>query len=251
MSASVQLTVSAFTHQGKVRSNNEDTILVDAWVCAQSMDAPIQQQYELNGHLLCIVADGLGGHAAGEIASRMTVTGLANYIVLPGNANKLAEAIEKVNTEIYELAVLKPELCGMGSTVAGILFRQEGLMWFNVGDSRIYRYRDGFLRQLSVDDVSSDPSALYHPRRITQSLGGLKNYARIEPHIDVEPLVPGWQYLLCSDGLTDMLDLKTMENILADNEDSQAIQKLFEAAMEAGGNDNITIALITVTQKNQ
>ena len=130
---------------------------------------------------------------------------------------------------------------GMGTTVAGLLLSAARVLWFNVGDSRVYRYRDGSLQQLSVDHV---PPGL-RSGIITQSLGGGFGFVPIEPDIGADDLAVPSRWLVCSDGLTDMIDDTEIARCLEDN-DEEAARKLFEAAMAAGGDDNISIILTSV-----
>ncbi len=238
--------VSAMTHRGVARAVNEDTVLVDRWLASGSMAGPLDFHLTLSAPLLCLVADGIGGHAAGGEASRRVAASLRGAVVGGMTVDDVAAALEQANLEIYLAATKKPEIRGMGSTVAGMVMQPGGLIWFNVGDSRIYRYRDGFLRQLSVDDVHAAHAGSQRTGVITQSLGGCRDYTPLQPHREEEPLVPGWKYLLCSDGLTDMVEVPTMERILLANCGAGAVTALFTAAMAAGGLDNITIILISV-----
>ncbi len=114
-------------------------------------------------------------------------------------------------------------------------------LWFNVGDSRLYRYHRGRLAQLSVDDTPPGRRSGV----ITQSLGGGEPPPKIAPHVGQERLLDPSRFLLCSDGLTDMLDDKDIEDCLA-LADPEAVVNLFERAMRAGGVDNISIVLVSV-----
>jgi serine/threonine protein phosphatase PrpC len=145
-----------------------------------------------------------------------------------------------------------PENKGMGTTVAGLLFRQSGHLHFNVGDSRVYRFKAGFLRQLSIDDVRSPAADPAEGRRgstvLTQCLGGAVAMSEIAPHVGTEPVVAGWRYLLCSDGLTDMVPLERIEAILNEHaDDPDAVAALLAAALAGGGEDNISIIVATMS----
>jgi serine/threonine protein phosphatase PrpC len=130
----------------------------------------------------------------------------------------------------------------MGTTVVGLLLSATRAVWFNVGDSRIYRHRGGRLEQLSVDDVPSGPRS----GLITQTLGGSPGFLPMAPHIGEEDLVLPSRWLLCSDGLTDMLGDAEIERALAAS-DEDALRALFTAAMQAGGADNISIVLVSAS----
>lgn len=128
----------------------------------------------------------------------------------------------------------------MGTTVAGIVPTPAEILVFNVGDSRVYREQHGFLRQLTIDD-----RLMLASRRLTQALGGAVRHVDIEPHVWRETWLSGRRYLICSDGLTDALNLDTLEDGLG-ADDMATVERLFERAMDAGGQDNISIILARV-----
>jgi serine/threonine protein phosphatase PrpC len=225
--------VTAFTHRGRVRPANEDAIAVRRWIRSDPMPEPERWRVDLEEPLLCVVADGMGGHEAGEVASRLTAKGLSE------RASQLFAAMEQ-----------DPSTRGMGTTVAGIILVRGRLIWFNAGDSRIYRFRNGFLRQISVDDVPAVASTgaeggMRRSHEIIQSLGGAPTFQPVDPHVGDDELAIPSRWLLCSDGLTDMVDLDSMEQCLASG-DSEAVAALFERAMEAGGDDNVSIVIVSV-----
>jgi serine/threonine protein phosphatase PrpC len=126
-------------------------------------------------------------------------------------------------------------------------------MAFNVGDSRVYRIEGGALVQLSTDDtpgpkLADGRTAALTSNLITQTLGGAHHLAGIEPHVVSESLVDGARYLICSDGLTDLLDRPTLEALLARNDEASA-KALFEAAMARGGTDNISLILLRLRRR--
>jgi serine/threonine protein phosphatase PrpC len=214
------------------------------------MDQAEQFILPLEQPLLCLVADGLGGHAAGEVASRYAAQRLSAAVADLGNDEQaISDCLQRINAEIQEEMQTHPNQIGMGTTVAGLIITSEGIVAFNVGDSRIYRYWENCLDQVSIDDT---PEAIYglvtsffRSHIITQCLGGLDNSQEIEPHIVPQPLEIGCLYLLCSDGLTDMVNLYDLETSLSDDLQQTAIT-LFKKAMFAGGNDNFSIVLVRV-----
>jgi PPM family protein phosphatase len=232
--------VNAFTHRGRLRADNEDSITVAGWVSDVAMSAPRRSRHELSEPLLVAVADGMGGHAAGEVASRYTIKRLAGE-TFPGGAAGVAEALRTINAELYQTMAADPSFLGMGTTVAGLLLTAGRATWFNLGDSRIYRLRDGRLEQLSVDDVPAGPRS----GTITQSLGGGWSLVPIAPHVGVEEAVLPSRWLICSDGLSDMLADGEIERAMAAS-DEDALRALFTQAMEAGGADNISIIVVSV-----
>ena len=242
--------VTAFTHRGKVRGHNEDAIAVGPWQAAAWMETPWQSVHLLEPPVLCLVADGMGGHAAGEHASALAARCLAERALRVTCDDEVASMLREVNREVFAAAEERSDLRGMGTTAAGCIFGPDAVRWFNVGDSRIYRFRDGFARQLSIDDVSaSGREDATQSHVITQALGGAPTLGEITPHVGCDPLVCGWCYLLCSDGLTDHVDTAGMEEILAGrHSDRVMVETLFQRAMGAGGGDNVSIVLVRIVQ---
>lgn len=230
--------ILAFTHAGAVRPHNEDCLAVGGRIESAPMTEPIEIVHDLAQPVVLMVCDGMGGHNAGEVASDLAIRKLVRD--LPGGAaeSALAESLRRANQIVFDAAAIEPGRAGMGTTVAGIRIAAEGAFWFNVGDSRIYRYRNGFMRQLSIDD--SGPTG-----GLTQALGGAGAFIDVEPHVGDEPVVAGWRYLICSDGLTDMVSFEEIEAALAEAPEI-AVRRLFDAAMAAGGHDNISILLALV-----
>jgi PPM family protein phosphatase len=246
--APVRLRAAAFTHQGAVRLNNEDTIAVGGWITRDPMAAPVVLEHDAAAGLICLVADGMGGHAAGEIASRAVAEHLSRRAAEATDDAALAALLRDADAELFALMREQPAWRGMGTTVAGISVAPERVLAFNVGDSRVYRIADGVLVQLSTDDtpgpkLADGRTAAMTSNLITQSLGGAWQRTRIDPHVLSEPLEDSARYLICSDGLTDLLDRPTMEGLLGDN-DVAAVEALFEAAMALGGDDNVSLILL-------
>jgi serine/threonine protein phosphatase PrpC len=127
----------------------------------------------------------------------------------------------------------------MGTTVAGLLLTANRAVWFNVGDSRVYGQRAKRFELLSIDDVPPGPRSGV----ITQTLGGFCTFVPIEPHMGTEELVLPSRWLVCSDGLTDMVDDRDIERALAAS-DEEAVCTLFDLAMRAGGADNVSIIVV-------
>ncbi len=239
MDAPLLIEVTAFTHRGKLRAGNEDAITVAGWIADAAMAGPRRSRHVPAEPLLVALADGLGGHAAGEVASRYAVDRLATQAL--GDETSIATALAAINAELYRTMAAAPELLGMGTTVAGLLLTASRALWFNVGDSRIYRYRDGCLQQLSIDDVPPGTRTGI----ITQTLGGSHRPVPVRPHIGGEDLSHPSRFLLCSDGLTDMIGVAEMERAMA-AADEDAVPALFTHAMQAGGADNISIIAVSV-----
>lgn len=245
--------VAAFTHQGAVRGHNEDTIGVAGEVFAGDLDAPFTTRLGGKRHLF-VVADGMGGHAHGELASRAGVESLNARAAGIADAAGWREALISVNAEIYDLMRRRPEATGMGTTVVGAVVGADDIVHFNIGDSRAYHFRPGpagepgALSRLSHDDVPFPGGAGRHrvSHALTQCLGGFPSPLPIEPHTGTRPaLAPGEALLLCSDGLTDMVDDEEIARALEEISDAgKAAQALFDHAMHRGGDDNISIVIV-------
>jgi PPM family protein phosphatase len=251
----VRLHATAFTHQGAVRATNEDTIAVGDWIKSKSMAAPVVVQHAIASPLICLVADGMGGHAAGDVASRTVAERLSRRAAEATDEVAIARLLHEANDELFGLMDESPVWYGMGTTVAGVAVAPSGVIVFNVGDSRVYRIEAGALVQLSTDDTPGPKlpdgrTAVYTSSIISQVLGGygpVEPGERIVPHVVSEPLVDGARYLICSDGLTDLLDPAAIEEFVEDD-DQASVKALFEAAMAQGGDDNISLILLRLQQ---
>jgi len=222
------------TDVGRVRTLNEDSVLA------------------VPG--LFVVADGMGGHAAGEVASRLAVEEFARLAEQsPVRAEDLTETVRLANDHILSAGAERGDQLGMGTTLTGlgVVAAEQGeqLAVFNVGDSRVYRFAAGRLEQLTVDHSAvqelvdagrlSAQAARTHPRRnvVTRSLGSDPGPA---PDLWLVPPAPGDRYLVCSDGLTGELEDPVIAELLAANPDPQAAaDQLVVRALAAGGNDNV------------
>lgn len=170
--AALRATVTAFTHQGAVRSHNEDTIAVGGWWRNLPMAAPRRIVQPLDRPLLCLVADGLGGHAAGEVASRLAAERLGAAAPGIGDEAALAEAVHEANRAVFAVMAEDRRYHGMGTTVVGLLLAPAGGLWLNVGDSRLYRLDAGSVTRISVDDVPDPDAGAWRTHIVTQCLGG-------------------------------------------------------------------------------
>jgi serine/threonine protein phosphatase PrpC len=240
------LTATAFTHVGAVRTRNEDTVAIDDWIMSGSMDGPVTLQRVVDRPMVCLVADGLGGHAGGDVASRFVAEWLAGRAAGASHPDALADLLRAVDQALFAMMRERPALHGMGSTVAGLHVAPSGLTVFNVGDSRVYRVQPSGLTQLSTDDtpgpkLADGRTAAHTTALLTQSLGGWHDPGGITPHLLSEGIAGC--YLLCSDGLSDRLDSRAIAAHIVDD-DAASVRALFEAAMAAGGDDNISIALV-------
>lgn len=241
MTSAGRLVMSGLSHPGQVRGENEDCIAT---------------RPELG---LAILADGMGGHQAGEIASRMAIDTIADSVAgtLAQESDvqgSIAAAIQAANTAIYQAAQTRADYRGMGSTVVVAVFRGGQLYVGHVGDSRLYRFRNGVLEQLTKDHSVVQElvnRGLFTPEEARQSLA--KNLVTralgvdptIETETDAAAVQPGDVYLLCSDGLTDVVsDAQIGEVLRSTPADVDAVARdLVERANANGGPDNISVIL--------
>ncbi len=233
----IEVRWGAATHQGRVRSSNQDAVLAGPTVFA--------------------VADGMGGHAGGEIASAIAIAGLASVDGPMDSAARVVAALDQVNQEVLLRARADTDLRGMGTTIAGIAIgRDDAVTVFNLGDARAYRFRDHELVQVSEDhsvvaemvrDGSLSPDAArIHPQRsvVTRALGISE---KIEPLVAVHPVVPGDRFLLCSDGLFTEIDGAGLASMLDSDEPIERLaQQLVEGAIDHGGRDNVSVVIVDV-----
>lgn len=235
--------VTALSHCGAVRDHNEDSLVAGPWtLCATVTENPQTLVFALGTPLVVAVADGLGGHRGGEVASALVASQLALAGPSLDSDESVREMLHGCNRAVYAAASRSPALTAMGTTVAGIVLTAEVVRAFNVGDSRVYAFGGGGLRQLSTDDRPSGeglPAGI-----VTQTLGGDDELADIDPHLVTVPLSPDASYLICTDGLTDPVPDSVLEAVLGQHQDGRAVFELWKAAIEAGGPDNITIALV-------
>jgi serine/threonine protein phosphatase PrpC len=237
--------IAAFTHRGRVRPANEDAIAIDTRVLTGEMSTPMVMTGSGDGCLL-MVADGMGGHAQGAMASRAALDHLATAADRISSPESWAKEIEAANQHLYALMQQHQAALGMGTTLVGALLTPTALLIFNVGDSRCYLFSSDRLIQLSEDDVvkeRNDGSGHRRSHVITQALGGSSFPIEIEPHINVDaPLQPEETLLLCSDGLTDMVDDSEIAEVLRAADDPiRAVRDLAGKAFSAGARDNVSL----------
>lgn len=232
----------AATNVGKVRTNNEDSYYIPE-----------------DDDRLFILADGMGGHLAGETASSLATSEISKYInneeIESEEDVELAiiKAIEISNKKIFNLSEENIEYRGMGTTVSLAYIFNDKLIYTNIGDSRIYEIEDGEISQLTKDDSFvnylidigeiTEEEAQVHPKKnvLTKALGTSEN---IRMKVEYKNFKKGVKYLLCSDGLTNMVDIDRIKDIVNENPIDIAKEILVKEALENGGVDNITLILI-------
>lgn len=228
----MKIRVGAATDTGRVREHNEDSYLAAAPLFA--------------------VADGMGGHQGGEVASRLALETIDELRARDDVA--LPQAVREANRAVLDQAARDRGLTGMGTTLTALVLKGDGIDLAHVGDSRAYLLRDGELQQLTEDHTLvhrmvmegklTEEEAKIHPHRsiLTRALG-------VESDVEVDgatvQVLPGDRVLLCSDGLTSMVTDERIHEVLATEDDPQeASAVLVRAANEAGGQDNVTVMIL-------
>jgi serine/threonine protein phosphatase PrpC len=249
----MRIEISGHTHVGMKRNHNEDNFLL------------------LPEERLCVVADGMGGHSSGEIASKIAIDEMAEFFKLTGadqdvtwpykmdkqknyDQNRLATAVKLANIRIFEKASADQKYKGMGTTIVSVFFASAAeVVVGHVGDSRVYFYRNGELKQVTEDHfllndylkakklTPEEIEAFPHKNVIVRALG-MKDSVQVDLN-RVEPK-QGDVYLLCSDGLSGMVSDAQICGVLGATSDlERACGQLIDLANANGGNDNVTCIL--------
>jgi PPM family protein phosphatase len=247
------ITAHGVTHPGRVRSINEDTFLCD-----------LEQG-------LFVVGDGMGGHHAGEVASKLAVEAVRTFLVrtrdgdevtwpygidpaLSFDANRVMTAIKLANRRVFKASETREDYTGMGTTVVVGLASEGRFVFSSVGDSRIYSFANGALTQLTQDDSwvtmllgkgTLNPNAMSsHPmKHVLTNVIGARD--QVECRVYERPLETEELFLLSSDGLHGSLDILAIESIMRTSTSPEVLsQALVEQALERGGSDNITALVV-------
>ena len=234
---------------GRARSNNEDSVAVDAGVS------------------LAVLADGMGGYNAGEVASNMATTfiraELGRWLREASSQASDAEVrramdicVDNANRAIFNAANTNPQYAGMGTTLVVAVFRDDCLMLGHVGDSRCYRLRAGRLQQITRDHsllqeqidaglITPEQAAFSAHKNLVTRAVGVEDTVLLETH--PHEILQDDLYLMCSDGLSDMLDdAHILRVLLAHDSLPACAQALLDAANDAGGKDNISVILVRI-----
>lgn len=253
------LTMAGLTDPGRQRHHNEDYVALHPEVG------------------LAVLADGMGGHNAGEVASRLAVDAIIQHCLhamatepepVAGHTPKtcsheqsaLHTAVEAANTAIHEMARHNPECAGMGATVVAAVFHDDNLCVAHVGDSRLYRFRNGRLQLLTEDHSVVQEllnRGLLTPEQARQSVSknlvtrALGVDVRVQTDLSTHATEAGDLYLLCSDGLNDVLTDAQIESLLVAHgaKPEVAARRLVDAVNQAGGPDNISVILVRTAKR--
>jgi protein phosphatase len=271
-STEVRVDVSGLSDKGKVRANNEDHYLILCFgrfletlrTNLPEDELPVTSQEIGYG---MAVADGMGGHAAGEVASRLAlrtlihcVLELPDWILIPNEmvmgevVRRAADRLQKIHEVLTSKSRSEPELYRMGTTLTTAASIGKELVITHVGDSRAYRFRQGMLAPFTKDHTVAQAMAdqgyisqddVHHSRlrhMLTQTLGG--GAASVQPDVQRHQLEDGDCLLLCTDGLTEMVDEATIAGVLASGDAADVTcHRLVDLALEHGGKDNVTVVV--------
>ncbi|UXY31806.1 PP2C family protein-serine/threonine phosphatase [Streptomyces sp. HUAS TT20] len=241
--------VSALSHPGLLRSRNEDSLVIGPWtLCATVTESPQTLYFPLATPLVVAVADGLGGHPGGDVASALVVRRIASIGPALSSEDAVRDALNDCNRAVYLASGGDEgsELTTMGTTIAGAVVQPGSLLVFNVGDSRVFAASSRGLLQVSVDDSPPLGPGRRTTSLVTQCLGGTGTYRAVQPHVATASLALGDRYLICTDGLTDPVPPDMIDDVMREHDDGRAAVELWKAAIEAGGPDNITLAVVRV-----
>ncbi|MCS0635236.1 Stp1/IreP family PP2C-type Ser/Thr phosphatase [Streptomyces sp. LP05-1] len=236
---SLSLRFAAGSHKGMIREGNEDSGYA--------------------GPRLLAIADGMGGQAAGEVASSEVISTLVTLDDdVPGSdlLTSLGTAVQRANEQLRVMVEEDPQLEGMGTTLTALLWTGQRLGLVHVGDSRAYLLRDGALTQITQDHTwvqrlvdegrITEEEATTHPQR-SLLMRALGSGDHVEPDLSIREVRPGDRYLICSDGLSGVVSHQTMEETLAGYQRPQeTVQDLIQLALRGGGPDNITVIIADV-----
>ncbi|SFF05730.1 PP2C family protein-serine/threonine phosphatase [Blastococcus tunisiensis] len=238
---SLVLRYAARSDRGLIRGNNQDSVYA--------------------GPRLLAVADGMGGHAAGDVASKVVIAALEHLDEDTPSGDMLQalrEAVFEGSEHLREVIRESPQLEGMGTTLTAILFAGGRLALCHVGDSRAYLVRDGQLSQITHDDTFvqtliddgriTAEEANSHPQRslLLRALNGQE----VEPDLSMREARDGDRYLLCSDGLSGVVSEETLASALEDPDPQSTADRLIELALRSGGPDNITVIVADVVEES-
>lgn len=233
MTLTLAVKVAGRSHIGLVRRRNEDSLYL--------------------GQHLVAVADGMGGHVSGDVASQAVVEAVATFdAAVPVNdlPRTLARAVAAANVALHRRIAADPEVAGMGATLVALAWSGSAAALAHIGDSRAYLLRDGRMRPLTEDHVYAN--LVSNAERVPTLAERLSRYLDGRPDgrsadITTHELRPGDRFLLCSDGLSSYVDPAVIARTLAGGEAAEeTADRLIELALEAGGHDNVTVVVVRV-----
>ena len=240
---------SCISHIGHVRNINQDNFICNGLYIQN--DNPESEfrfngQVDANQSVLFGIFDGMGGEECGEMASRIAAKEAQKTSLSKKGVLVLTEYCKQANKKICEYAE-NNNISSMGTTVAMLLFTKREITLCNIGDSKIFRFSNGKLEQISKDHVVISAFGTKPP--LLQNLGIPPEQLLIEPYLSQGGYKDGDKYLICSDGLTDMVTVNEIKELLNEDSVKNITSKLVSRALENGGKDNTTVILLEIKQR--
>ncbi len=234
------INVRAFTDVGLVRKRNEDAILVAGWLSQTREGTLVTMDFAPAVPFVCAVADGMGGHVGGDLASRVALTVISERSLDWRTGEDVAATLLDTNEQVRAVG-MDADLQGLGTTIAGLCITDDGIIIFNVGDSPVFAITDGVLSQISIDDSVFDSNG--RPTNIiTQSLG---QFAPVQPHLRVLPRQAG-TYLMCSDGVSGVMTPEDLRAAVLQSDLDDLATDIIATTREKGAHDNFSFVIVEI-----
>lgn len=253
----LNVTASVQTDAGCVRESNEDN---------GRHIKPFAGESEKTRGTLTIVADGMGGHSSGEVASEMAVELISEFYYsdeAETSPAALKAAIEKASAQIYQFSTTDEKFYGMGTTVVALVLLENTAFAAHVGDSRLYRLRGNEMQLLTLDhsqvmEMVKQGILSFEEAHTHEDKNIILRAVGTQPKVEAEvsepfPVEPGDKFLLCSDGLSDMVEDQEISEVwlAAKGDIHAAVERLIELAKTRGGHDNVTVGIVRVAEANE
>lgn len=248
----MKLEIQAVNDIGCSRTNNEDMMSVGGILLRDSsLEIPVEISKDSDSYFYILVSDGMGGHEKGEVASEYLLTCIASYLSAGSVSSADAEdglrsLVKEVSDTLNAKGIEEKQERILGCTLTGVIWIGREAYLVNAGDSRTYRYRNGILKQLSTDDTERGITGDENASKLLLNAVGGGSHGRLTVEDISGRIMEGDTILVCSDGLTDMVDDETIEEILRSG--PQAAVRLMETANSNGGADNISVIVAEVTE---
>lgn len=257
----MKINCAFYTHKGNVRQNNEDSMLVhDVIYSSQSFSNAISSVIEENSRFIFAVADGMGGHTRGEVASNFALDTLKKEFSTIQTIDDIKTCIYSAKQRLDEYVRNERNAYGLGTTLCGIFINQSKAYIFNVGDSRLYKNINGYLERLTKDHsfvqylvdggIITEEEMSFHPKKniVTSAITGDLMDEIPEIFFKEIEIQPGDQFFICTDGVWESLNQEELEVCMLDKELISKTDVLTENILRYGGFDNLTMILLEVIE---
>jgi len=234
------VTVTAMTGPGLRRTGNEDRIGAFGWLAPTDMTTPVTLRATVSDPVVVTVADGLGGHLAGEVASIRAVEAFHADPAALTDGPAIAGRLRAIHADLLAAGADRPDWAGMATTLVAVVVCQDTVLVTGVGDSRIYYVEPGLVEQLTEDDVDAAGTGA-----LSQVLGGRPGET-IEPQVVITEVRDGIRLLLCTDGLHAYLDETELRKWVHDPDPAAGVAALHEAVHAAGAPDNVSLCIVDI-----